>query len=133
MRWKRIAMLSVVFGGALAVGAWWRSDWTVTRMRVAIAPAAQATEYSPAECKRYCSAAFLPLSGVRASSPDAQVRAALMRVYGPSAAEFLMKERAHGRVLVGDGTVFFPTRELCEQKKLSGDCLELCRRYTDLH
>jgi hypothetical protein len=133
MRWRRIAGYALVFCGMLAVLAYARKDWALAHRRVALGQATRPTTYSTAECKRYCNAAFLPVAGISARTSSADLRSRMTSVYGAAAATVLMTEHDNGRALAADGKLFFPTRDLCAQKNLSGECAELCRRYNELH
>jgi hypothetical protein len=133
MNARRIGLVVLIVCGTLGLLAYWRGDWALAHRRVSVGASARPTVYSAAECKRFCDAAFLPVAGIDANTPDAAVSEALTRLYGATAAATLMREREHGWALVGKGTLFFPTRDLCEQKNLSGECAELCRRFDELH
>lgn len=133
MKIRRIAGCVFFFCGTLIALAFWRKDWALTHRTVALGPSTRPTVYSVAESNRYCGAAFLPVAGIDAKTSNTDLRARLTRAYGSAAAAVLMMERDHGRALVTTGKLFFPTRDLCSQSNLTGDCAELCRRYNELH
>ena len=119
------AVISVAFAGALLL----LDGWRVEPVGGEHIPAARNAPYTAAECEESCKAAMIALPGVRASMTADELAKIASAKYGPDSAEELRQAMSASRLLLLDDKLFFPTRELCRQSKLTGECAAACKRY----
>jgi hypothetical protein len=125
----RTLVLTIVVVLAFAAALLWIDGWRVDPVGGEHIPAARNASYTAAECEESCKAAMIALPGVRASMTADELTKIATAKYGADSAEELRQAMNESRLLLLDGKLFFPTRELCRQNKLTGECAAACKRY----
>lgn len=125
----RTLVLTCVVAGAFAAALLSFEGWRVEPVGGEHIPPAQNAPYSAAECAAACKAATIPLQGVRASMTEVEFGRIATVQYGAESAQDLQQAMRESRLLLLDGNLFLPTRELCRQPQLTGNCAAACKRY----
>lgn len=125
----RTLILTGIIAVAFAVALLFFDGWRVEPVGGEHIPADRNAPYSAAECAVACKAATIPLQGVRASMTVDELGPVVAAKYGADSAQELQQAMRESRLLLLDGHLFLPTRELCRQTQLTGDCASACKRF----